>query len=131
MGYPLTSKTLPAREAYFNKWDEIPTATGVASYDTLRFILPVAIERAGTIETDAVIEALEETSVETASAQNFVFTSSHDLMMGENPNNPDADYTLVLVFQWQNGELVPVYPKKIMDAAGATYTFPDWSGPWD
>jgi len=115
--YPLTSK------------NENPL--GAATYDPVRFILPDAIERAGTIETEAVIKALEETSVETSSAENFVFTSSHDVMMGENPNNPDADYALVMYFQWQNGKMVPVYPKKIMEEAGATYTYPPWSGPWD
>ncbi len=130
-GYPLTSKTLPAREAYINRWGETPGWGATATYDTLRFILPDAIERAGTTETEAVIKALEKTSIETTSARNFVFTSSHDLMMGENPNNPDADYQLVIYFQWQNGEMVPVYPKKIMEEAGATLTFPDWPGPWD
>jgi len=127
--YPLTSKTLPAREAYITRWGEVPLAPN--SYDFIRFILPDAIERANTIETDAVIEALESTSIETTSAKNFVFTESHDVRMGVNPNNPDADYMLALVFQWQNGDLVPFYPKKIMEEAGATYTFPEWPGPWD
>jgi branched-chain amino acid transport system substrate-binding protein len=130
-GYPLTSKTLPVREAYMNRWDELPSSYAAAAYDILRYILADAIERAGTLEVNAVIDALETTSIETTNAKNFVFTSSHDLMMGENPNNPDADYTLVIYFQWQNEELVPVYPKKIMEAAGATYMFPDWPGPWD
>jgi len=129
--YPLTSKTLPTLEAYVNRWNESPVMNGALAYDVLRFILPDAIERAGTIETEAVIAALEETSIETSSAENFVFTSSHDLMMGENPNDPDADYVLVMYFQWQNGEMVPVYPKKIMEEAGATYTYPPWLGPWD
>jgi hypothetical protein len=34
-------------------------------------------------------------------------------------------------FQWQDGIQVPVDPTKIMEEAGATLTFPDWSGPWD
>ena len=77
------------------------------------------------------MEVLEETSIETTSAKNFVFTQAHGVMMGENPNDPEADYSLVIYFQWQNGEQVPVYPKKMMEEAGATYTFPDWPGPWD
>ncbi len=130
-GYPWTSKTLQTRDAYFSRWGETISWVGAIAYDNLRFILADAIERAGTIETEAVIKALEETSIETSYARNYVITRSHDLMMGENPNNPDADYTLVMYFQWQNGEMVPVYPKKIMEEAGASYTFPDWSGPWD
>jgi len=130
-GHPLTSKTLPAREDYINRWDETPTTVGARAYDIMRFILIDAIERAGTIETDAVIEALEETSIETSLARNFVFTESHATMMGENPNNPEDDYMITILYQWVNGKQIPVYPQEIMEEAGATYTFPDWAGPWD
>ena len=41
-------------------------------------------------------------------------------------------YDEQLFFQWQtNGTRVPVYPRELMEGAGVTYTFPDWSGPWD
>ena len=130
-GYPLTSKTIPVREAYINRWEENPNWFGVNAYDVLSYILSDAIERAGTIEPDTVIEALEQVSIETTNARNFVFTSSHDMMMGENPNDPDADYVLAMLFQWIDGKQVPVYPKKIMEEAGTTYTFPPWPGPWD
>jgi len=130
-GYPLTKETLPAREAYISRWGEEPMSGGALAFDVLRYILPDAIKRAGTIETEAVIEALEETNVETSNARNFAFTTSHDAMMGENLMDPDEDYQLIMLFQWQDGRQVPVYPKKIMEEAGATYTFPDWPGPWD
>jgi branched-chain amino acid transport system substrate-binding protein len=131
VGYPMTTKTLSAREAYIDRWGSTPGWIGALFYDTIRFILPDAITRAGTIETEAVIEELEKTSIETSNARNFVFTKSHDVLVGENPNNPEADFMLAVYFQWQNGEMVPVYPKKIMEEAGATLTFPDWPGPWD
>jgi len=130
-GYSLTSKTLDFRNAYFERWGEIPYSTAAIAYDTIRFILADAIERAGTIETEAVINALEETSIETSLAENFVFTPSHDVMGGENINNPDKDHLVVMLFQWQNEEQVPMYPKSFKEEAGATYTFPDWPGPWD
>ena len=82
-GYPLTSKVMPLREAYFERWGEQIRYRDAAAYDTVRFILADAIERAGTIETEAVIRALEETDVETSLARRFVFTSSHDIMIGE------------------------------------------------
>ena len=129
-GYPLTTKTLPARNAYIDRWGEIPDWGSAVAYDLMRYILPDAIERAGTLDVDAVIQALETTSIETTSAKDFVFTSSHDLMMAD-PNNPDDDHSMVLLFQWVDEKQVPVYPKKIMDQAGVTYTNPDWSGPWD
>jgi branched-chain amino acid transport system substrate-binding protein len=127
VGYPFTTKTLPTRDAYAERWGEEISSEAAHTYDIVRFILPDAIERAGTIETDAVIESLEKTDIETSSARHFVFTSSHDTMMGkEGPN-----YSFQTLFQWQDGVLVPVYPIELMDEPGATYTFPDWSGPWD
>ncbi|MEJ2242117.1 MAG: ABC transporter substrate-binding protein [Candidatus Bathyarchaeota archaeon] len=130
-GYPYTNKTLSVRTAFIERWDSEIHDTGVRAYDALRFILSDAIERAGTIETEAVIKALETTKVETSQARNFIFTSSHDVMMGEDPNNPNADYSLMMVFQWQNGELAPIYPKQIMEEAGSNLIYPPWSGPWD
>ncbi len=64
-GYPVTNKTLPTREAYFQRWGELAGSTAIPAYDTVRIILPDAIERAGTTETEAVIKALETTNVET------------------------------------------------------------------
>ena len=129
-GYPLTTKTLPTREAYLQRWGEVPSFTATGAYDALRFILSEAIREAGTTETEAVIKALESTNVETSSARHFVFTSSHDIMVGSNPNNPAEDYMVVFNFQWQNGTQVPVYPESIMKEAKATYKFPPWNGPW-
>ncbi|MEJ2241553.1 MAG: ABC transporter substrate-binding protein [Candidatus Bathyarchaeota archaeon] len=131
-GYPLTSKVIPMREAYIERWGKIPSGGSVYTYDLIRFILPDAINRAGTTETDPVISALEETDVETVLAKHFVYTSTHDIMVGEaGPNKPDEDYLLVCLFQWQNGLQVPVYPAEIMEKANANYIFPPWSGPWD
>jgi branched-chain amino acid transport system substrate-binding protein len=130
-GYPLTNKTVPTREAYIRRWGEVPTMTAVGAYDALKFILPDAIKRAGTTETEAVIKTLETTNVETSSARNFVFTSSHDIMVGSGtPNNPAEDYMVVMNFQWQNGAQVPMTPQGIMKETGATYKYPPWQGPW-
>ena len=131
-GYPLTSKTLEMREAYINRWNDVPDAFAAAAYDAVRFILYDAIKKAGTTETETIIKSLEATDIETSLANRFVFTSSHDVMVGEaGPNKPDQEYMLLLTFQWQDGKMVPVYPREIMEEAGTTYTFPDWSGPWD
>jgi len=123
-GYPITSKTLSTINAYLDRWGEMPIYTGTGAYDLIRFILPDSLERAGTLETEAVIKALEEVDLETTTAPRFVFTSSHDIMFG-------PGYDEQYFFQWQDGVLVPVYPIWLMEEAGATYTFPDWAGPWD
>ena len=129
--YPLTNKTNAFIETYKERWNTTTAGSG-ALYDVVRFILPDAIERAGTIETEKVIEALEATNIETSLARHFVFTRSHDILIGDvGPNKADEGYFSVLIFQWQNGELIPVYPKKIMEETGATYTYPPWLGPWE
>jgi len=131
-GYPLTSKTVSTKDAYLERWGEEISMNAAAAYDTIRFILADAIERAGTIETDAVIEALEETDIETSICRHFIFTSSHDILVGEaGPNRLSEDYFFVAMFQWQDGVLVPVYPVELMEEAGASYILPDWPGPWD
>ena len=131
-GYPLTSKTLATRQAYIDRWGYVPDAFATAAYDTVRFILSEAIITAKTTETESVIKALEKTDVETSMAKRFVFTSSHDVMVGEaGPNRLEENYMSVLMFQWQDGEMVPVYPKEIKEESETSYTFPDWPGPWD
>ena len=130
-GYPLTSKTIPTREAYMERWGtNMPSNQAAATYDAVRFILPDAIKRAGTTETEVVIKALETTYIETSLARRFAFTSSHDIMRGANVNRPGEDYYLMCMFQWQNGNQVIVYPKQLMEEAGATYKFPPWQGAW-
>ena len=130
-GYPLTNKTVPTREAYIQRWGEVPNALTFSAYDSLRVILFDAIRWAGTTETETVIKALEATDVETSSARHFVFTASHDVMVGlESPNNPSEEYLLTCYSQWQSGTQVPVYPESIVKEAGATYTHPSWEGPW-
>ena len=130
-GYPLTQYTLPMGDAYFERWGHYPMHVAATAYDTLRFILFDALERAQTTDTEAVISALEQTSIETSLARDFVFTESHDVMGSKNINNPDEDYMVGMMFQWQNGAQVPMTPQKIKDEIEAAYMFPDWSGPWD
>lgn len=131
-GYPLTSKTLPVRDAYIERWGEEIISGAAAAYDTIRFILPDAIRRAGTIETNAVIAALEPVDVETSSARHFMFTNSHAVLIPSvDLAYPGEDYFLVCMFQWQDGVQKPVFPKAIMEEAGTKYQFPPWSGPWD
>jgi len=133
VGYPLTSKTVPTREALIARWGSVGAlGTAAHAYDFVRFVLPDAIKRAGTTETEAVVNALEKTDIETSEARRLVFTSSHDVMIAATGlNRPEEDYTVVCMFQWQNKTQVPVYPMSIMQEAVATYIYPTWTGPWN
>ena len=132
-GYPFTSKSVPTKEAYDARWGESITNTATGAYDILRFILSDAIKRAGTIETEALIKALETTDVETSIYPSFRFTASHDIMTNQiKVGDTDSELKNALCFfQWQNEEFVPVWPEALMDKENVTYTYPDWPGPWD
>jgi branched-chain amino acid transport system substrate-binding protein len=131
-GYPLTSKTVPAGDAYLERWDEnMLNSQAAAAYDIVRFILPDAILRAGTTETESLIIALENTDIETSLARHFRFTSSHDVLVNVAGSSLLSESCVVpCMFQWQNGTQVPVYPRAMMEEAGATYKYPHWQGPW-
>jgi len=130
-GYPLTNKTLPTREAFVKRWGEVPNMVATTFYDVVRFILPDAIQRAGTIETETIIGTLETVNIETSNARHFVFTSSHDGYVAfSGPNAPSLDFLVYCMYQWQNGTQVPVSPQAMMQEAGAVYKYPTWQGPW-
>jgi branched-chain amino acid transport system substrate-binding protein len=131
-GYPLTNKSESTREAYLARWGTvIPTGFATATYDGIRYILADAIKRAGTIDTEAVIKTLETTDVETSMARHFVYTKSHDIMIGMGFANPPEKYMLFGQLQWQaNRTLIPVVPETIMTEGGASYKYPPWQGPW-
>jgi branched-chain amino acid transport system substrate-binding protein len=127
LGYPATTKTLVTQEALLDRWGTLPTLQGVSTYDCIRFLLYNALIRAQTTETDTVIEALEESNVETSFEKNFRFTSNHDHYFSS-----ASKTAITMMYQWQtNGTKAIIYPKEIMEETGATYTFPDWPGPWD
>jgi len=124
-GYPFTSKTVPTREAYIERWNEQAKSSSGNGYDVVRFILPEAIKQAGTIETEAVIEALETITVETSQQRDFAFAPNHEILVKVGSTGR------VCMFQWQDGEQVALWPKIIKEEVGATFKFPPWSGPWD
>jgi len=124
-GYPFTSYTVPTREAYIERWNEQAKSSSGYGYDVVRFVLPEAIEHAGTIDAEAVIQALETITVDTSSQREFAFAPNHEILVKAGATGR------VCMFQWQDGEQVPLWPKIIKEEAGATYKFPPWSGPWD
>lgn len=127
LGYSATTKTIATQEAFQNRWGTLPTLQAVATYDCIRYLLYDALNKAQTTETEAVIEALEDSNIENSLEKNFRFTSSHDHYF-----DSAIETAISMMFQWQTGGTKAiVYPKSIMEEAGATYQFPDWPGPWD
>lgn len=72
-----------------------------------------------------MIQALETITVETSNMRDFSFATNHEILINAGAAGR------VCMFQWQDGEQVPLWPKIIKEEAGSTYMFPDWPGPWD
>jgi len=122
-----TDKTIPFYDKFINETGEFPTYTA-GTYDAV-YILKDAIERAGTLDSDAVVTELEKTEY-FGSAGRIMFTSTetgnpHDLMWG-------ADYVTGIGTQWQDGELLCVWPPVDGSWNGVVYegTVPYKLPPW-
>jgi len=105
-------KTVTFLENFKKKYGALPEPPAVNSsaYDSV-YILAEAIERAGSLDPDKLVEALEKTDYRGVSGR-IRFNEQHVAVFGH--ENPDETGVCV-IFQWQkdsNGELirVPVYP---------------------
>jgi len=115
-GASLVLKKMPSTGAFLNKFKKkygaLPEAAAVNSsaYDSV-FILAAAIERAGSLDPEQLVAALEKTDYKGASGR-IRFNEDHIAVFGEQDANETG---VAVVFQWQktnagNLERVPVYP---------------------
>jgi len=102
----MTSKTKPFLAKYTKRYGEAPIYTGVDAYDAL-YILKEAMERANSLDPDALVPALEKTNY-VGVAYRIAFQpvgteTPHDLILG--PKN--ATYVSL---QWRDGKQYVVWP---------------------
>jgi len=102
----ITEKTIPFYSRYNKRFGEFPAQYTCDVYDSF-FVLKNAIEKAGTIDSDAVVAELEKTSFPgTAGIYAFYPKKAkfpHDKVF-------DPEHRPVLATQWQDGDLVVVWP---------------------
>jgi branched-chain amino acid transport system substrate-binding protein len=111
----VTEATLPYLDLFQETYGREPVYTGPGAYDAV-LIYADAVERAGTTETDAVIEALEETD-HTGVIGRLVFNEEHDIRTG-------PGYANMVFLQWQEGgERVIVSPQSLRNG---DLVYPDW-----
>lgn len=101
----ITDETIPFYDKFVDRFESPPVYTA-GTYDAL-YVLKDALERADTLDTDEVVTALEATDLR-GPAGRIVFmgrntTTPHDVVWG--PGNVTG-----VGVQWQNGELVCVWP---------------------
>ena len=102
----ITEETIPFFDQFVERFGEYPTYTAAGTYDAL-FILKEAIQRAGTVDSDAVVIELAKTDFVGVGGR-VVFTGMdsphpHDVIWG-------PGYVTGLGTQWRDGELVVVWP---------------------
>jgi len=113
---PLTMKFV---NAYKKRWGVGPEGYGSSSSYQVVYTLADAIERAGSIDSDAVVAALEKTDMTGVYGRIRFDPKSHQVI----PSLDPAEGAVGTIFQWQEGKQVVVFPPKI---ATGTIKLPPW-----
>ncbi len=106
---------VPASVEFWNKYKErygTPIEAGhspAPAYEMV-YVLKEAIERAGSVDGDAVVAEMEKTDRMGAMGR-IRFNEGHQVIYGEDP----AETALGCMFQWQDGERVVVYPESVAE----------------
>ncbi|NIM13246.1 MAG: ABC transporter substrate-binding protein [Candidatus Aminicenantes bacterium] len=110
--------TMKFYNAYKKRWNVEPRSTGcVSCYESL-YLIKDAIERAGTLNKDALRSALEKSNLPAVRGV-IRFDKNHQVIYGYDPNKS----VLGCWVQWQDGKRVCIFPKA---AATGEIKMPPW-----
>ncbi len=97
-------------DAYTKRWKVEPEGYGTSSSYMAVYVLKDAIERAGSVDSEAVIAALEKTDLKEGVYGRIRFNpKNHQIIPSLDPN----EGAVGTIFQWQAGKRVVVFPPKI------------------
>jgi branched-chain amino acid transport system substrate-binding protein len=112
---PISPKTIPYWDRFTKKYGHVPGAyTNFATYDGV-YILADAIKRAGNLDSDALVKALEATDYVGVSGR-IKFSKRHDPEAG-------PEFVPFTYIQWNKGEMVTVWPPKMKTGE---FLMPGW-----
>jgi len=114
-----TPWTMKFYDAYTKRWKIEPEGYGTSSSYMAVYTLKDAIERAGSLEADAVIAALEKTDLMGVYGRIRFDPKSHQVIPSLNPK----EGAVGTIFQWQKGKRVVVFPESI---ATGDILLPPW-----
>jgi branched-chain amino acid transport system substrate-binding protein len=114
-----TPWTMKFYNAYAKKWGVEPEGLGSSSSYMAVYVLKDAIERAGTLDSDKVVTALEATDMMGVYGRLRFDPKSHQVIVALDPK----DGAVGSILQWQDGKRVVVYPKSI---AKGSILLPPW-----
>jgi len=104
-----TPWTMKFVEAYQKKYGLEPEGYGTSSSYMGVYVLKDAIERAGSLDSDAVVAALEKTDLMGVYGRIKFDPKSHQVIPSVDPN----EGAVGTIFQWQAGKRIVVFPPKI------------------
>ena len=104
-----TPWTMRFVEAYQKKYGLEPEGYGTSSSYMSVYVLKDAIERAGSLDSDAVIAALEKTDMEGVYGKIKFNPKNHQVIPSVDPK----EGAVGTIFQWQAGKRIVVFPPKI------------------
>ncbi|HSB06660.1 MAG TPA: ABC transporter substrate-binding protein [Thermodesulfobacteriota bacterium] len=104
-----TPWTMKFVEAYQKKYGLEPEGYGTSSSYMAVYVLKDAIERAGTLNSDAVVAALEKTDMIGVYGRIKFDPKNHQVIPSVDPN----EGAVGTIFQWQAGKRIVVFPSKI------------------
>ncbi len=104
-----TPWTMKFVEAYQKKYGLEPEGYGTSSSYMAVYTLKDAIERAGTLNSDAVVTALEKTNLMGVYGRIKFNPKSHQVIPSTDPN----EGAVGTIFQWQAGKRIVIFPPKI------------------
>ncbi len=106
-----TPWTMKFVKAYKKRWNIEPEGYGTSTSYMAPYVLKDAIERAGTLEPDAIIKALEEIDMMGVYGRIRFDPKKKDHQVI--PSVDPEKGAVGTIFQWQAGERIVVFPKKI------------------
>jgi len=101
--------TMKFYDAYAKRWGVDPEGYGTSSSYMAVYVLKDAIEKAGTLDSDAVVTALEKTDMMGVYGRIKFDPKSHQVVPSLDPN----EGAVGTIFQWQAGKRVVVFPDSI------------------
>jgi branched-chain amino acid transport system substrate-binding protein len=104
-----TPWTMKFVEAYQKKYGLEPEGYGTSSSYMAVYALKDAIERAGSLNSDAVVAALEKTDLMGVYGRIKFNPKNHQVIPSVDPN----EGAVGTIFQWQAGKRIVVFPAKI------------------
>ncbi len=104
-----TPWTMKFVDAYKKKYGLEPEGYGTSSSYMAVYVLKDAIERAGSLNSDAVVAALEKTDLMGVYGRIKFNPKTHQVIPSVDPN----EGAVGTIFQWQAGKRIVVFPPKI------------------